>query len=599
MPARSAPFLALAVRSGGSLLLLERCFDPTPSNRLPLAAGESAGEGDYLLAVAGGDGARVDTRLAEGGSALARIYALAVRHGLDPVFPARVMDDALALLESPGIDDPELADLTALPFCTVDGPATRDLDQALHVARIEAGFRLHYALADAAWFVALGGALFEESLRRASSFYLPGLVVPMLPRELSEGIVSLNPGVERRALTLVLDIAPTGEVLARGWVRARIRSRVKLAFGEVPGLIDGAPGARDRLASADAPGLLGSLGAFRDLGEALAAARDRAGVVRYRRDEVDLSLGPAGRTLVPVRELEDPVERWTEEVSVLCNIEGARFLMEADGPQDAVEPIYRIHPAPPPERLAELERRIAAMVALHGLDPDTWAWQADGDLTLAAYLRRLPREGEPGRLASVIHRQAVMTNVRSTFADAPAPHSGVGAEVYGRFTAPMREMVGIYLHHETLEQLAGLPPSDSADHGTLRRRVIDGANRARSVQSRLVKDVNRMAMDDLFRGDLARPEDARPRRTGTVMGLRDNRLYCRLDDPPLEVKVYLDDVARAAGEAVSLDEDGTCVRARTDGRVLVRLGERGSLRVVRLDGERDRWVFRLAPAAVG
>jgi ribonuclease R len=388
---------------------------------------------------------------------------------------------------------------------------------------------------------------------------------------------------------MVLDLDRQGEVMDRRWVRARIRSCAKLAFADVLGLL------ADQGTARVEPGLRVSLQAFRDLGQILVARRQQAGVVRYRRDEVDLTITPGGRGLLALRSIDDPVERWNEEVSVLCNIEGARWLTEGDNERDGIEPIYRVHPAPPNSALQQLERRIAGMITLHGLDPETWSWQLDGPRTLAAYLDSLPREGEAGQLAAVIHRQAVVTNLRSSFSADPAPHSGVGADVYGRFTAPMREMVGIFLHKETIEKLRGLPPSDSADDRAIRARVIEGGNRAKQLQSRLVKEVNRLAIDALFEADLALAEPDRPRRPGTVMGIQGNRLYALLDDPHLEVKIYLDDVAETAGEAVEGDPDGTEIHARSDSRVLVRLGERGRLHVRRFDQGRDRWVFGLEP----
>ena len=474
-PSDRQSFLGLGIRAEGRLLL-ERCFEPTPSNRSTLAEGERVGEGDYVLAEADSGGARVRERLAAAGNALAAVYALAVRHGLNPVFPLRIMADADALRAHPGIDDPQLTDLTALPFCTIDGPQTRDLDQALHVERLGTGFRLHYALADASWFAPPGSALFAEALRRASSFYLPGLVIPMLPRALSEGIVSLNPRIARRALVMVLELDGEGQVIRRDWARARVRSRAKLTFEQVMPMLAGEP-----QAGPDAPELLASLAAFRDLGETLARRRDREGVVRYRRDEVDLTLVDGGRGLVPVRPVVNPVERWIEEVSVLCNTQGARFLMEGDAAADDIEPIYRVHPAPPREALAQLERRIVGLVAMRQLHPDVWIWRRAEGQSLADYLRGLPTEGDEGRLAQVVNRQAVIVNLRATFAAEPAPHSGVGAEVYGRFTAPMREIVGIFLHHETIEKLTGAPPSAASDDRTLRQQVIAGANRAREA----------------------------------------------------------------------------------------------------------------------
>ena len=410
----------------------------------------------------------------------------------------------------------------------------------------------------------------------------------MLPRVLSEGIVSLNPRVARRALVMVLELDGEGQVIRRDWVRARVRSRAKLAFEQVAPMLAGEP-----QAGPEASELRANLAAFRDLGETLARRRDRDGVVRYRRDEVDLTLVDGIRGLVPVRPVVNPVERWNEEVSVLCNTQGARFLLEGDSAADAIEPIYRVHPAPPREALAQLERRIVGLVALRQLNPDVWIWHRPAGQSLADYLRGLPTEGDEGRLAQVVNRQAVIVNLRATFAAEPAPHAGVGAEVYGRFTAPMREIVGIFLHHETIEKLTGAPPSAASDDRTLRQQVIAGANRARELQSRLVKEVNRTAIDGLFRTDLDLPEADRPRRRGTVMGLQANRLYWLLDDPPLEVKVYTADVAQAVGEPVEIDPDGIALRASSDGRVLVRLGDRGRLYVCGFDAPRDRWVFGL------
>jgi exoribonuclease R len=140
------------------------------------------------------------------GSARATMLRLLASHRLDPEHPVDVLAEVHALLHSPGIDDPALADQTARAFVTVDGEGTRDLDQALHVEAHGEGFVVRYAIADASWFVRPGSALFSEALRRGASYYLPGLSAPMLPRELSEGLVSLNPGVDRRAIVFEMHV---------------------------------------------------------------------------------------------------------------------------------------------------------------------------------------------------------------------------------------------------------------------------------------------------------------------------------------------------------------------------------------------------------
>ncbi|MBL8740386.1 MAG: RNB domain-containing ribonuclease, partial [Myxococcales bacterium] len=107
-------------------------------------------------------------------------------------FPDDVTGEVEAWLARPGIDDPALVDLRALPFVTIDGPTSKDLDQALYIEKAGKGHVVHYALADASHYAPSASALFREALRRGASFYFPGFSVPMLPRALSEGLVSLN-----------------------------------------------------------------------------------------------------------------------------------------------------------------------------------------------------------------------------------------------------------------------------------------------------------------------------------------------------------------------------------------------------------------------
>src|SRR5262245_17333930 len=125
--------------------------------------------------------------------------ALAEQFGLPLEHPPEVLAEVAALLKAPQIDDPALIDRTALPFVTIDNQDSRDLDQALCVTAEKYGWCLWYALADAAHFVKPGSALFAAALERGASFYLPGLSIPMLPRALSEDLVSLNQNVPRRA----------------------------------------------------------------------------------------------------------------------------------------------------------------------------------------------------------------------------------------------------------------------------------------------------------------------------------------------------------------------------------------------------------------
>jgi len=510
-----------------------------------------------------------------------RLRAVLTEAGIDDDYPPEVDAQVERLRQAPGIDADDIEDRTALPFVTVDGPGTRDLDQALYVERRGDGFGVQYAIADAAWFVPVMTPLFDESLRRGSSFYLPGESVPMLPRALSEGLVSLGPNADRRAMVFDMTVDAAGECTETRIVRARIRSRHQLTFDHVEAVLTGhgEHPVRD-------PALVESLRCFREVGTLRAHAAAARGVVPYRRNEVRVKLLGSGQQakLTAVEIARTRTEADNAQLSLLCNAEGARYLRDHVGAGFAAQPIYKVHPPPQDQALHQLAERIDAVVDVHGLPPK-WSWHRERD-SLAEYVQSLPMDDEHARLASALSRQTILVNVRSAFAEAPAPHHGVGADVYGRFSAPMREVVGVFLHKEMWEAVGGQEGGAARDEA-LRGQVINAANRSREIQRKLSAEADAVVIDDLFAADLEHPLDRRPTHRGTVMGMRRGRVYVRLDSPPLDIKVYVD----RTGRGYACDELG--VRLTCAGQPVCALGDAAEVRV--LERAKDgRWVLDFA-----
>ncbi len=516
----------------------------------------------------------------------AALYAIAAKHALSPVHTdvEQAEADALAADAPRRIADPTLVDLTHLPFVTIDEVTSKDLDQAVFVDADGDGFVVWYALADASAFVRPGTALYEASLQRGSSYYLPGLVVPMLPRVLSEDVVSLNPRVDRRAMVFELRLDPTGALVERTVHRARVHCREKLDFDGVQAFLDGTP--------VDwAPDVQASLRRLQQVGERRIRLADERNVVRYRRTEVEVKV--RGHRFVALDGPRNDVERYNEQISLLTNIEGARLLREGqEAIPEVVQPIYRVHAPPDSERFEELRVTTLGIARAHGLDPEVWAWNPERE-GLHAYLDRLPHDPEAeGAVAQAIHRQAMIINRPSHYASAPGMHFGVGADVYGRFTAPMREVVGIFVHDEVWELSRGAsePVPDGWDGEALRERVIDASNRARELQRRLDREANRIVLDDLL-GPL---EGKGPVLAGRVLGLTATRVHVQLASPPIDVKVYVAHLERAWGVELERSEDGAELRGGDHtAHHTVRMGDQVTVEVVGRDSRRDRWTLTL------
>ncbi len=481
------------------------------------------------------------------------------------------------LEREPGFDAPDLVDLESLPFVTIDNDGSRDLDQALYIEREPEGWRVDYALADAAWFVRPGTPLWRRSMRRGATFYFPHRAIPMLPERLSEGLISLNPNVIRRALVTRTWLDAEGVVRRTEAFRGRIRSRAKLTYDQVSEWLAGS--LDDSLPYA------ASLRGLEAVGELRMKRSLERGVVAYDRDDVRIRIGEDGECRVQVRR-RNAAEAYNEQISLLCNTEGARLLAQHDH-DETVQSIYRVHHPPVSRRLSELRETIEALVNAAELS-DAWRWSGRRE-ELADYLAGLPDSGASGRLRTALERQILWTNRASEFSDEIGPHFALAVEPYARLSSPMREVVGVFTHKELAEALDWEDPNDNATDRAIRDQVIEAANRARTVQKQIEKRSKLLALDALFADDLELGPKERPLRAGTVVGVKATRLYLLLDELPIDVKVYVDDLERRFETEYALD--GVVLRAADASAPSFRLGDGLEFRVDSWDKGRQRFVL--------
>lgn len=497
-------------------------------------------------------------------------------------FPAEVSEELRSIEKNPGLDDPDLEDFTHLPFVTIDNDDSMDLDQAMYLERHDTGYTVYYALADASYYVRQGSALFAEALKRGASYYLPGLSIPMLPRKLSEGLVSLNPDVDRRSLVFSMELDERGSVTKTDISRAKIHSVAKLTYAGVQQLFDD-EGSSPLSSQKYSPSLM----LLKEVGELRLADARRRDVVRYNRQETEVERADNGDWIIVSRQRMD-VDSYNEQISLMCNAEGAAILSR-HAEAEVAQAVYRIHEPPEPQSLRRLELVLQSLARAHHLDPTVWCWKA-GTKSLAHFLEDLPEDPQFERMTEVVQRQALLVNHRSVYSAEPGPHYALGVTPYARFSSPMREMVGIFTHKEALEKLGLAPAVQGSEEDTvLRKKIIQHANQAKELQRSLTKDVERLAVDQLLSGDLGLALKDRPRRMGTIMGISKTRMYVKLDDPPVDLKIYLEALGKALRDDLQESEDGVELISSKDKKIRFRIGDPISVRVDSYDRKRKRW----------
>lgn len=507
---------------------------------------------------------------------IARIFESA---GLSDEFPEDCEQFVKELRERDPIDDPDLVDLCDKPFITIDNENSMDLDQAMWISKTnqlpneasdEKGkfIRVSYALADGAYFCPAFSPLFQHALRTGTSFYLPGKCIPMLPRELSEDSMSLNPHVPRRSLIFDMYLNDgDGTVACTTYTWGVIKSKWKGTYQKVSeyyaSVDKGAKHALDGQSYTETLVLLRVVGLLR---RSLAAERN---VVDYNRNGGSvISIDNKNRLVLTRAPDRLDSELYNEQISLLCNSEGAKILHKMDLLEDAeddiVHPIFRTQSGPRESQVDLLKHIIHQTLEQHGLDTSEWDWNPV-QYSIANYLEkvRLARDSiiatDPSRaqweaVLTVIERQAMVTNVAASFTTTPENgHYALKMTHYARFSSPMRELVGCFTHKELKEghdRAFSHKDLDTDADAALRDKVIQAARRAKSIQKQLSKTLFLHMLNLTFYQDLKqRKLQKRPVYHGTLLGMdfsdqrrKSRRCYVRLRENGLEIKVFGEDL---------------------------------------------------------
>jgi ribonuclease R len=422
--------------------------------RLPATAagGRPWEEGAIVDVAVPDDGApaTVHAELAHARSPQARTWAIAGAEKLDANFSPRCQTEATALAaaQPTSLADRSLVDLSKKPFFAIDNPGSTDIDQAMLLEkRPDGGYVISYALADASHYIKPGMALFDEAMKRGASYYLPGLSIPMLPEELSEGAISLNAHEDHRALVLQIRLDKDGNVEGPADVlRAKIHSQAQLTYGGVSTLLqEKKPIAADEHGKPVPRAVTAQLALFEEIGQKRIDKARARGVVEPERREMRIGFDDARFFLTDRK--ADYASKLNAELSILANVGGAEALSSTKLSGVWVPGIFKTHEEPAPSTYAALARQVNVIVDRNGL-AESWRWDQRTE-SLATWVERvktLPDSPRERALSLVLQTAAVRINVASSYEREPGTHSGLKVQAYGRFSAPMREQVGVISH---------------------------------------------------------------------------------------------------------------------------------------------------------
>ena len=348
-------------------------------------------------------------------------------------WPSAVGEQAAAIpAEVAEKDKANRVDIRNMRLVTIDDESARDFDDAIYCEpRPRGGYRLVVAIADVSHYVRPGSPLDEEAIQRGNSVYFPDHVVPMLPEKLSNGLCSLNPGVDRLCMVADMTISAAGNISGYTFYQAVMRSHARLTYNKVSAMLEHPDTEQGYKLSSHYADLLPHLHNLYELYKLLRRARTERGAIDFETTETKIVFDPERKIeeIVPVH--RNDAHKIVEECMLCANVATARFLKKHKMPA-----LYRVHDGPSEERLGNLRLFLGELGLQLG----------GGDKPTSGDYQQLLEQVADRPDANVIQMVMLRSLSQAVYSPEEAGHFGLGFPSYTHFTSPIRRYPDLIVH---------------------------------------------------------------------------------------------------------------------------------------------------------
>lgn len=390
-------------------------------------------------------------------------------------FPDNVLNEAKSIPQK--VLDADMAgrrDLRNLRMVTIDGEDARDLDDAVSIEILDNGnYNLGVHIADVTHYVKEGSALDNEALLRGTSVYFPDRVIPMLPRELSNGICSLNSGTDRLALSVMMEVDRSGKAVDHEIFESVINVKERMTYTDVYKLLE----EEDQALAERYAGYLEDFSKMRDLSLILKKKRMKRGAVDFDFDEAKIIVDESGKPKEIKRYRLNVANHIIEEFMLLCNEVVSEHFYWIGVPF-----VYRIHEDPDPEKIETLNQVLG-----------TFGYRIKGyrdvhPRALQDVLKEIKGTPEEKTISMLMLRSLQ----KARYSDVHDWHFGLAADYYSHFTSPIRRYPDLIIHRIMKEQLSGRLTEERIEHY---RGILPEITKSNSERERAAQDAERDCED--------------------------------------------------------------------------------------------------------
>ncbi len=484
------------------------------------------------------------------------ILSIVRAYGLPEEYPPEVMEQAGHMPDQ--VLEKDLAgrrDLREWQTVTIDGEDAKDLDDAVTITREKDGYRLGVHIADVTHYVREGSPLDQEALKRGTSVYLVDRVIPMLPHRLSNGICSLNAGVDRLALSCIMEIDAQGRVMGHEITESVIRVDRRMTYTAVNAIITD----RDPQVMEEYQEFVEMFDLMKELADILREKRKSRGSIDFDFPETKILLDEKGKP-VEIRPYDrNAATRIIEDFMLIANETVAQDFFWQEIPF-----VYRTHDTPDSEKI----RKLGVFINNFGYTIRTH----DGEVH-PKELQKLLGKIEGTQEEALISRLTLRSMRQARYMPVCSGHFGLAARYYTHFTSPIRRYPDLQIHRIIKENLRGGLTEQRTGHY---ERILTGVTIQCSQTERRAEEAERETVK------LKKCEYMAERIgeifEGVISGVTNWGFYVELPST-IEGLVHVNDLR---GDFYVFEEDRMQLRGEHSGRIY-KLGQKIAVEVAGTD----------------
>ena len=508
--------------------------------------------------------AKVDKILGHKNDPGVDILSIVYDHDINDIFNESVINELDSIPTEVSEEDKKgRRDLTNEIIFTIDGDDTKDIDDAISIKKNKDNYILGVHIADVSYYVKEDSEIYKEAKERATSVYLADRVIPMIPHKLSNGICSLNPDVERLAISCVMEIDKNGKVVSHEIFESVIKSKKQMTYKNVNKILD------NKEIPSGYELYVDDLKVMEELAQILRASKIKNGYLDFDTDEAKIIVDDKGKAIDVVLRDRGKAENLIEDFMIVANETVASHIYYMNLPF-----IYRIHEIPENEKVNEFLGSISIL---------GYKIKGERNFKYPKSMQNILEQIKDKEEFKILSNLLLRCMKKAVYKEENLGHYGLASKCYTHFTSPIRRFPDTTVHNLLRKYIFEQPDDKKLNeliskYEQILPEICEHSSKKERDSIECERDVESMKMAEYMEGHIGEEYD------GIISSIMNFGMFVQLDNM-IEGLVHISELK---GDYYNYDDATKTLRGQRRGKIYT-LGQK--VRVVVTNASKEKSII--------